>query len=155
MRKMGFQPTGRTFRPRYARPVRIGELAERTGTTTKTIRYYESIDLIPEPVRTEAGYRVYDDAAVDRLRFIREAQSTGLTLTEIQSILELKEAGATSCGHTHALLEHHLLELDAQIDRLQQARRDLAALAARARQLDPTECTDPNRCQVIAPPVDR
>jgi len=133
--------------------MRIGELAERTGTTTKTIRYYESIDLIPEPTRTESGYRVYDDAAVDRLRFIREAQATGLSLTEIQSILELKESGATSCGHTHALLEHHLVELDAQIDRLQRARCDLAALADRARHLDPTDCTDPNRCQVIATAV--
>jgi DNA-binding transcriptional MerR regulator len=131
--------------------MRIGELAEQTGTTTKTIRYYESIDLLPEPTRTDAGYRVYDEAAVDRLRFIREAQATGLALTEIQSILELKEAGATSCGHTHALLERHLVELDAQIERLQHARRDLAALADRARRLDPTDCTDPNRCQVIAP----
>ena len=132
--------------------MRIGELAERTGTTTKTIRYYESIDLIPEPARTPAGYREYDEAAVERLRFVREAQTSGLTLTEIQSILELKEAGATSCEHTHALLEQHLADLDSQIERLRRARADLAALAERAADLDPARCTDPNRCQVIAPP---
>ncbi len=129
--------------------MRIGELAERTGTTTKTIRYYESIDLMPATDRTAAGYRMYDDAAVERLRFIRQAQATGLTLTEIQSILELKEAGATSCQHTHALLEQHLADLDTQIAELQRARADLAALAARAGRLDPSTCTDPNRCQVI------
>jgi MerR family copper efflux transcriptional regulator len=131
--------------------VKIGEIAKRTGTTTKTIRYYESIDLLAEPARTESGYREYDEAAVERLRFVREAQSSGLSLTEIQSILELKEAGATSCEHTHALLQQHLADLDDQIERLQRARLDLAALAERARQLDPARCTDPNRCQVIAP----
>ena len=130
--------------------MKIGELAGRTGTTTKTIRYYESINLIPEPARTPAGYRVYDDAAVERLRFIREAQSSGLALTEILSILELKDAGATSCEHTRALLHQHLTDLDAQIEALQQARDELAVMAQRADELDPSECTDPNRCQVIA-----
>ena len=134
--------------------MRIGELADATGTTTKTIRYYESIDLLQEPRRTPGGYREYDDDAVERLRFVRDAQASGLSLTEIQSILELKEAGATSCRHTRALLEQHLAELDDQISRMQQARADLAALAERARDLDPSNCTDPNRCQVIAPPAD-
>jgi len=129
--------------------VRIGELAERTGTTTKTIRYYESIDLLPPPPRTPAGYRDYGETAVERLRFVREAQSSGLTLTEILSILELKGAGATSCEHTYALLRQHLADLDEQIDRLQRARLDLAALAERATRLDPAACTDPNRCQVV------
>lgn len=129
--------------------MRIGELAALTGTTTKTIRYYESIDLLAEPARTAAGYRVYDDDAVERLRFIRQAQSSGLTLTEIQSILELKGAGATSCEHTRSLLEQHLAALDEQIERLRLARQDLAALAERAESLDPSSCTDPNRCQVI------
>jgi DNA-binding transcriptional MerR regulator len=132
--------------------MRIGILAEHTGTTTQTIRYYESIGLIPDPQRTTAGYRIYDDAAVERLRFIRQAQSSGLTLTEIQSILELKEAGTTSCEHTYTLLEQHLADLDDQIDRLKRAREDLATLAARAGRLDPSDCTDPNRCQVISGP---
>jgi DNA-binding transcriptional MerR regulator len=129
--------------------MRIGELAERTGTTTKTIRYYESLGLLAEPRRTPAGYREYDVDAVERLRFVREAQSSGLSLAEIQSVLELKAAGATSCGHTAALLRRHLTDLDAQIERLQRARVQLAELAARADHLDPAACTDPNRCQVI------
>ena len=132
--------------------MRIGVLAEQTNTTTQTIRYYESIGLISDPQRTTAGYRIYDDAAVERLRFIRQAKSSGLTLTEIQSILELKEAGATSCEHTHSLLEQHLADLDDQIERLRRAREDLAMLADRAGRLDPSDCTDPNRCQVISGP---
>ncbi|MEM9034372.1 MAG: heavy metal-responsive transcriptional regulator [Actinomycetota bacterium] len=131
--------------------MRIGELASLTSVTTKTVRYYESIGLLPEPARTEAGYRDYGDDAVDRLRFVRDAQATGLSLAEITSVLELKEAGRASCGHTAALLDRHLDELDDQINRLVAARASLRALADRADGLDPTACTDPHRCQVIAP----
>jgi DNA-binding transcriptional MerR regulator len=130
--------------------MKIGEVADATGTTTKTIRYYESIGLLPEPRRTSGGYREYDELAIDRLRFVREAQATGLSLAEIQSILELKDSGSGSCQHTTALLERHLLELDEQIERLQRARVELATMAERASGLDPSSCTDPNRCQVIS-----
>lgn len=130
--------------------MRIGQLAAQAGVSTKTIRYYESIGLVPEPSRTDSGYRSYDRTALERLLFIRDAQSSGLSLAEIASILELKEAGATSCRHTAALLSRHLEELDHQIERLHETRRNLQALADRAGSLDPSTCTDPNRCQVIA-----
>ncbi len=131
--------------------MRIGELADATGTTTKTLRYYESIGLVAAPDRTESGYRSYGPAAVDRVRFIRDAQASGLSLTEIRSVLELKYSGERSCAHTRSLLHRHLDDLDEQIERLRQARRELADLAARADALDPAACTDPNRCQVITP----
>ena len=130
--------------------MRIGELAERAAVTTKTIRYYESIGLIAEPARTPSGYRDYEDGALERLRFIRQSQTTGLSLSEIRSVLELKDTGARSCEHSRALLQRHLDDLDDQIERLSEARRELEGLAARAASLDPTDCTDPNRCQVIA-----
>ena len=129
--------------------MRIGELAGRTGISTKTARYYESIGLLPEPDRTRSGYRDYDETAVDRVRFVRDAQATGLTLSEIASVLEMKDAGSTSCQHTRALLDRHLDDLDDQIARLQAARTELSAMARRAATLDPSACTDPNRCQVI------
>lgn len=130
--------------------MKIGELADRAGVSTKTIRYYESIGLLAEPDRTPSGYRSYDVDAVERLRFVRDAQATGLTLSEIASVVELKDAGQRSCAHTTALLDRHLAELDEQIARLHAARNALAELADRARELDPSTCTDPNRCQVIA-----
>ena len=129
--------------------MKIGQLGERRGVTAKTIRYYESIGLLREPDRLASGYRDYDDSAVERLRFIRDAQATGLRLAEIQSVLELKDAGANSCQHTRSLLDRHLEELDDQIGRLTEARRELVELADRAAALDPAACTDPNRCQVI------
>jgi MerR family copper efflux transcriptional regulator len=129
--------------------MRIGELADRAGVTTKTIRYYERLGLLDEPARTSAGYRTYDTDALERLRFIRDAQATGLRLTEIQSILELKDHGERSCEHTRSLLHRHLDDLDAQIARLHDARAALLVLAARADGADPADCTDANRCQVI------
>lgn len=130
--------------------MKIGELADACGVTAKTVRYYESIGLFEEPGRTSSGYRDYRDDAVERLQFIRDAQATGLTLSEIASVLELKMAGKGSCAHTSALIEGHLTAIDAQIEQLTAARRELAALADRATSLDPAACTDPNRCQVIA-----
>lgn len=130
--------------------MRIGELATEVGLTTKTIRYYESIGLLDEPARTPSGYRIYNSGAVERLRFVKEAQATGLSLAEIGSILEIKNQGGQSCSHTRALLEQHLQDLDRQIIRLQVARGELARLADRAADLDPSKCTDTNRCQVIS-----
>jgi len=130
--------------------MKIGELGDRCGVSAKTIRYYESIGLLEEPARTSSGYRDYSDAAVERLRFIRDAQATGLTLAEVASVLELKSAGERSCSHTMALLDAHIASIDAQIDQLSAARAELQALADRAQSLDPTSCTDPNRCQVIS-----
>ena len=130
--------------------MKISELGQRCGVTAKTIRYYESIGLMDEPVRTASGYRHYSDDAIERLRFIRDAQVTGLTLSEIASVLELKGAGQRSCAHTTALIDAHLVSIDLQLERLIAARRELSTLAERARTLDPSSCTDPNRCQVIA-----
>lgn len=129
--------------------MRIGELAEQAAVTTKTVRYYESIGLIDPPSRTPSGYREYGVAAVDRLRFIRDAQAAGLSLAEIASILELKDQGQASCEHTRHLVRAHLDEIDAQIDRLRATQRELLALAEWAEAVDPEDCTDPHRCQVI------
>ncbi len=130
--------------------MKIGELADACGVTAKTVRYYESIGLLDEPMRTASGYRAYDDTAMERLRFIRDAQATGLTLAEIASVLELKGSGVGSCAHTMALIDAHVDQIDAQIAQLKAARHELTLMAERARSLDPAACTDPNRCQVIA-----
>jgi DNA-binding transcriptional MerR regulator len=130
--------------------MKIGELAATAGVTTKTIRYYESIGLLDEPSRTDAGYRSYGPTAIERLAFVKQAQSSGLALSEIRSILEIKDRGGQSCEHTRALLKGHLDELDGKIDELLRARVELRAMYDRAASLDPSVCTDANRCQVIA-----
>ncbi len=130
--------------------MRIGEVGAATGVTTKTLRFYESIGLLPEPVRTPSGYRDYPAEVTDRIRFIREAQSAGLTLAQVTSVLELKDTGSGSCEHTLALVERHLAEIDDKVAALLETRTHLAELAQRATRLDPVDCTDPHRCQVIA-----
>ena len=130
--------------------MRIGELAQRTGATTKAIRYYESLGLLPEPDRTGSDYRDYGHDAIERVRFIKDAQASGLTLTEIQSLVELKAAGQATCEHTIDLLHRHLADIDTQIRQLEAARSSLTALAERAATLDHGDCTDPHRCHVIA-----
>lgn len=131
--------------------MRIGVLATMSGINAQTIRYYESLDLLPEPERTPAGYRDYGAEVAERLRFIRDAQACGLSLGEIQTLLTMKDAGQATCEHTLAFLEHHLADIDAQIERLHAARAEMLQLVTRARGLDPATCTDPHRCQVIVP----
>jgi DNA-binding transcriptional MerR regulator len=131
------------------RDMRIGEVGEATGVTTKTLRFYESIGLLPAPERTPSGYRDYAPEVTERVQFIRDAQSAGLTLAEVTSVLELKNAGNRSCEHTLALVERHLTEIDDKVAALEDTRRRLADLARRANRLDPVDCTDPHRCQVI------
>lgn len=73
--------------------MQIGELASTTGVTTKAIRYYESIGVLDEPARTDSGYRSYSNDAIERLNFVKQTQALGLALTEIRSILEIKDQG--------------------------------------------------------------
>lgn len=134
--------------------MQIGELARRVGVSAKTVRYYEDIGILPEAERAPNGYRDYSEESVDRLQFIRDAQATGLTLTEISSILGMRHEGAGTCEHVVDLLERHLLDLDSHIEELHRTRDQLAAMTDRAKQLDPADCTDPNRCQTIAPDPD-
>ena len=132
------------------RAMRIGEVARSSGLSPTTIRYYEDIGLVPEPARAANGYRDYEPSAVERLRFISDAQDSGLTLAEIASILELRAQGEATCHHTIELLERHLADVERRIQSLTASRDLYASLIARARTLDPAECTDPDRCQTIA-----
>lgn len=131
--------------------MRIGQLADEVGISTKTIRFYEDSGILPEPERADNGYRRYDRPSVERLRFIRDAQSAGLTLNEIGAILAMRDRGESSCRHTIEILEGHLVEVDRQIEELARTRERLVDITDRARSLDPSDCTDPNRCQMIAP----
>lgn len=134
--------------------MKIGDVARQTGLTTTTIRYYEDIGLVRPPARAANGYRDYGPEAVERLRFIRDAQDSGLSLSEVSSILELRGQGESTCHHVIELMERHLADVDRRIERLQASRELYAGLIARARGLDPADCTDPDRCQTIVATAD-
>ena len=137
--------------------MQIGELAQLTGTSTKAIRYYEDIGVLPEPRRAQNGYRVYDDESVDRLSFIKDAQATGLSLDEIAAILGQRERGEATCDHVVELLDRHLARIEDRISQLTATRSALRTITERARSLNPADCVDPHRCQTITPalPTDR
>jgi DNA-binding transcriptional MerR regulator len=83
----------------------IGHLAKLAGVKADTIRFYERIGLLPKPERKESGYRVYDQAALKRVRFIKQAQSLGFSLDEVQRILNLRGSGRTTCQCVIAMAE--------------------------------------------------
>jgi DNA-binding transcriptional MerR regulator len=132
--------------------MRIGELASRSGTSTKTIRYYESVGIVPEPERLPSGYRHYDQSALARLTFIRAAQAVGLSLGEIRSILALRDAGETPCGYVVDLLRSRTAELDRRIAELRSLRGELVHLVEQAERLDPADCEPSAICHVISRP---
>lgn len=88
--------------------MKIGELGERAGVDTETIRYYEKVGILPKPVRTEGNYRQYGEQQVDRLRFVRNCRALDMTLDEIRALLTFRDAPDSSCGEVNALLDEHI-----------------------------------------------
>lgn len=131
--------------------MRIGEFADRASVPVKTIRYYEDIGVLAPPARTASGYRDYDAAVVDRLGFVRAAQSVGLTLGEIREIVALRDRGETPCGHVADLLQRRATEIEERIASLQGLEGELRRLARRARSLDPADCDPGLVCHLITP----
>jgi DNA-binding transcriptional MerR regulator len=109
----------------------IGDVAQLTGVTTPTIRYYERLGLLPAAARSAAGYRRYTDATVEQLRFIRKAQALGFSLDEIAGILDLTRSGKTPCSRVLSLGHQHLEAVAARIRQLQQFHEMLAAELAK------------------------
>jgi DNA-binding transcriptional MerR regulator len=109
----------------------IGDVAERTGLTAPTIRYYESIGLLAPTPRSATGYRRYSDATVEELRFIRKAQALGFSLEEIGEILRLSRAGDTPCSHVLDLSRRHLAAVEARLQQLTRFRDQLAGELAK------------------------
>lgn len=93
----------------------IGELSRRTGVPTQTIRYYERMNLIKPPERTDSGYRLYTEDDEARLRFIQHAKLFGLSLVEIKSLINLRAQGAVPCERLRELVAVHLDDLEHRI----------------------------------------
>ncbi|WP_028264626.1 MerR family transcriptional regulator [Arthrobacter sp. MA-N2] len=75
-----------------SRTMHIGELAERTGLSLRTIRHYDEVGLLPATGRTEGGFRVYAENDVERLTLIKQMKPLGFSLEEMAEILELLSA---------------------------------------------------------------
>ncbi|HEY9691010.1 MAG TPA: heavy metal-responsive transcriptional regulator [Oculatellaceae cyanobacterium] len=109
--------------------LKIGEVAIRSGIPVKTIRYYEDIGLLKSTVqRSESGYRLFGSQVLNRLAFIKRAQSLGLSLNEIQEILNIHDSGKLPCGAVKEHLEAKVEAIAKQIESLEILQADLQGL---------------------------
>lgn len=121
----------------------IGQMSRRAGVKVTTIRYYESRGLIPQPARTAGGQRRYNEAALERLAFLRHARELGFGLDDIGDLMVLAEAPAKDCAPAHEIARKQLAAVDRRMSILSRLREELARL---------TDADDPGKageCRVI------
>lgn len=111
--------------------MRIGALADATGTPVETIRFYEREGLLPAAARTDNNYRLYTAAHADRLAFIRHCRHLDMTLDEVRALLKFKDAPQQDCGEVDALLDAHIEHVAHRISELRALAKDLQLLRAR------------------------
>ena len=108
--------------------MRIGQLAERSGTQIETIRYYEHVGLIPAPMRSTSGYREFSPEDLQRLAFVRRCRELGFSIKEIRSLLMLAKRRDSSCTNVTRLAAQHLKEVRQRLADLQRLERALDTL---------------------------
>lgn len=115
-----------------AKQLTIGEVAKRTGLSAKTIRFYEQEGCIPEPRRSDSGYRLYSEGDVWRLRLVRQARMLGLSLTQISTLLS--QSMDAQCdvfaGDLLTLLRGQKDEVSRRILELESLRNEIDVLTA-------------------------
>ena len=110
--------------------MQIQELAQHTGVSATTIRYYESIGLLPQPERRANGYREYNEADMDRVRLVAGARNLDLSLDDIREILALRDRREAPCRVLLDQLERKAIEIRRRIVQLQRLEKELRQLRA-------------------------
>jgi MerR family transcriptional regulator, copper efflux regulator len=110
--------------------MRIGDLTERAGVTQRTVRYYESIGLLPPGEREGHGYHYYTEETLARLQKIDQLKKLGLSLDEIRDVIDLyfvnpDPSGVQAKQRVLGILRQHLADVDKKVSELQQFRADL------------------------------
>ena len=95
--------------------MKIGELAKKAGCQVVTIRYYEKEGLLPEPERSDSNYRIYSEADIERLRFIRHCRRHGMKLSEIRELLAFKDNPQADCSWVKGMIAGHIEGVNEQI----------------------------------------
>lgn len=124
--------------------MKIGELAEATGSPVETIRFYERETLLPVAARTASNYRVYGPEHVERLGFIRHCRALDMTLDEVRVLLRFKDSPGDNCSGVNELLDQH-------IEHVAQRLRELRALEKQLKALR-EQCVDANTagdCRIL------
>src|SRR5260370_21711140 len=109
--------------------MRSGQLAHLTGVSTDTLRHYECLGLLPLPQRTAGNYREYPPASQQRVELIQRALTIGFSLSELKTILAVRDRGGAPCRHVRALMHSKIRALDEQIRNLVSVRVELNRLS--------------------------
>ncbi|MBI5969881.1 MAG: heavy metal-responsive transcriptional regulator [Deltaproteobacteria bacterium] len=117
----------------------IGELARRAEVSVQTVRYYERQKLLLPSGRKDSGYRVYDEKALKRLKFIRRSKELGFTLREIKGLLDLRVESASACGKAQKKVNDKLTTVERKIRGLESLRKVLNELVECCNRRRPTE----------------
>ena len=107
-----------------------GRAANLAGVNVETLRYYERRGLLPKPKRTASNYRICDEEAVLRIRFVKRAQELGFTLAEIKELLSLRATRGARCADVRKRAEVKIREIEQKIRGLEAMKSALAALVA-------------------------
>jgi len=129
--------------------MRIGEVGLAVGVDPPTIRYYESVGVLPEPERTTSGYRAYSPADVERLQFVTLARSLGIGLDDIRQILGLRDRGEAPCGYVRGVLNRQVDTVEERILQLQALSGELRRLQRAAKTLPDIDAEDPCVCHIL------
>ncbi len=129
--------------------MRIGQLAEAVGVDTPTIRFYESVGLLPEPARRPSGYREYDQSDIERLRFVRHARSLELPLDDIREILALREEGEAPCPYVRETIAREAEAIEERIGQLVTLRAELLRLHQLAAELPDNPPGETGVCHIL------
>ena len=108
--------------------MKIGELANRTNCSIQTIRYYEREKLLQSTQRSEGNFRLYDEAAVEQLSFIKLCRNLDLSLSEIRQLIALKRSPNAQCDEVNLMMDKHIDQVETRINDLSQLRDQLILL---------------------------
>ncbi len=129
-----------------AQRLTIGKLAQLADVSANAVRFCEREGLMQVPAKTDSGYRLYGPEAVDRLRFIKQAQHCGFTLSEIQALLQLRDEASSCCNDVRGKVIEKKLKLEARIQAMKAMSKALDQLIA--------DCSDGTRpaedCSILA-----
>ncbi len=122
------------------RVLTIGKVAQQTQCNIETIRYYERESLLPAPQRTSGGHRLYNEAAIKRLVFIRRSRELGFSMAEIRQLLSVVDGDVISCDTVKGIAEIHLHDIKTRIADLSKMQRILGELSQQCSGENVPEC---------------
>ena len=108
--------------------MRIGQLAALCDCPVETIRYYEKIGLLPQPIRLANGYRSYDEVHSKWLQFILRSRALGFTQEEVRRLTDVAHQQRPACVEVHDLLQEHVIDVQKRVCELQRMERALIRL---------------------------